>query len=742
MGGRDRYCRAVKTAEEINLFKTEKNGGPGSSVHMEAEISGVSTAEAECARLYGNVIGGTRVKRKLTVGLMFTIALVLLAAAALATALLTWQEILEQVAVPMAQEDGPKDGAMRVYTAEELAKLVQALSENGFTLEENNIIVQAIKNGNGYYADETIMEICRQAFGGLIGTWTIEEQDWYDCILYECGCYEEYKPNLPEEDNMTYEEAEAFAFSALKKKYGEDLAPEDRTVYRLERFFYREEGEAFWNFNLTPLDLEHGRYTVMFSDRDPEGTLELSGNVLSWQAGSYTGYDVMTAMWQIYGGSENVWLQEAWQKMHEKMTGASLEEDASIRKYRGYQLTSYPDPAEGEITREEAVRAAEAAVDDDKAALDSAVFTEYEGRRAWMVGLVTGKPMNEWDEGVTGLYAVTVDSVTGKAENVRKGTEDDDKSMAFVPQEAYEKAGEGLLQRSDYIRIAVDAVKARYPDQDVLDGTEYQIVYYGSGQGAEVHFRTRNCRHGNVDVSVSRDGKAVGVTADLTKPEGDSLYDRYRAAYGYISDWDQEVWTRLDKDMEPLEPRGIGGRLLKLEHYPEENTVSIGKEQAKDLAVKASGKRTAEAFTCVLIDAQPHPVWKMLVMSAHEHRVVELDAETGEIVSREPYKIDYTPQYELFSLEKDRRALEMEDPGPEAIARREVTYAFADLNDDASEPQVEESEYYETVRDGLTVRFLSKRPGMKSYLVEFGEDGYVLRCEETDDVSAARDNAE
>ena len=129
-------------------------------------------------------------------------------------------------------------------------------------------------------------------------------------------------------------------------------------------------------------------------------------------------------------------------------------------------------------------------------------------------------------------------------------------------------------------------------------------------------------------------------------------------------------------------------------------------------------------------------------MSAHEHRVVELDAETGEIVSREPYKIDYTPQYELFSLEKDRRALEMEDPGLEAIARREVTYAFADLNDDASEPQVEESEYYETVRDGLTVRFLSKRPGMKSYLVEFGEDGYVLRCEETDDVSAARDNAE
>ena len=64
-----------------------------------------------------------------------------------------------------------------MFSAEDLAALVRSPNENGITLEENNRIMQALKNGQGYYEEEAIMEIRRQALGGNISTWTLEQQD-------------------------------------------------------------------------------------------------------------------------------------------------------------------------------------------------------------------------------------------------------------------------------------------------------------------------------------------------------------------------------------------------------------------------------------------------------------------------------------------------------------------------------------------------------------------------------------
>ena len=94
------------------------------------------------------------------------------------------------------------------------------------------------------------------------------------------------------------------------------------------------------------------------------------------------------------------------------------------------------------------------------------------------------------------------------------------------------------------------------------------------------------------------------------------------------------TWAQLSSDMEPLSPSGIEGRLLKMGHYPEESSVSISHEKARELAVEASGKRTGEINTCVLIESEPHPVWKLRVIADDPaDQVIELDAETGEVVA-------------------------------------------------------------------------------------------------------------
>ena len=179
-------------------------------------------------------------KKKLSAGLILAIVLVLTAAAALASAPLNFREILEQAAVPLATGNDTGAAANPIYSAEELAELVRTLEENGIVLGENNQVMQVLKRQEGYYEEETLMEICREAFGGYFYTWTLEDQDWFQQLMVKIGYYESYESCLPGDGNLSYEEAEAFAFREIQAEYGEDLPLEDRSIFQLERQFYME----------------------------------------------------------------------------------------------------------------------------------------------------------------------------------------------------------------------------------------------------------------------------------------------------------------------------------------------------------------------------------------------------------------------------------------------------------------------------------------------------------------------
>lgn len=702
---------------------------------LNAELSGLRTSPMERDRLYENAIGGTKVKRKLTAGLVLALVLVLMMAAAVAAVLLTRQEIVEQVAVPMAMENDQGAGVEESYTPEQLAQLIQTLNENGFTMEENNRLMQAIRNGQGYWEEETLMEICRQAFGGNFYTWTLEQQDWYQHLMVDIGFYESYDPCLPGEGNMKYEEAEAFAFARLKKEYGEDLKPEDRDIYTLSRQFYHDAenaGTATWSFTLDPKDIDHGMFSIRFEDQDPEGTAFCQADIPDWSK-PYTGDRLMSRFQSVYSWFCGKWPQSAWQRLHEMMQSAELKpEDLSYPDFRGYQMTEYPEPKDNEITRDDAVRIAKEALKLDRAALNSAVLTEYEGDRSWMVGLIIYRSDDGSQDDEAGTYVITIDSETGEVMSLRKATKDDGASMAFVPEKAYDAAREGILRGEDYLRLAAEAIRQMYPDVNPLDENEYESRDRGGVKKHNIVFVTKSIRHGNASSAVAPDGTVSEVTADVEPLNGDNLFSRYTAVYGYYGQWEQGIWVKLRQDMDPMEPSGIEGKLLKLGRYPEENSVSIDHVKAQELAIKASGKRTAEINTCVLMDAEPHPVWKLRVIADDPaDQVIELDAETGEVLGVDIYRTDYTPSYVLYSLEKNWRRLELETDGPVQMAKKAITYKYGDLWLDFPELDVENPDEYEIQQEGLKVQFVGRWKGMKDYLVELDDNGSVLRCEET-----------
>ena len=601
-------------------------------------------------------------KRKLCIGLAL-VAVLLLAAAAAAGAPLTPREIVEQVAVPLALANDPEVGVNNAYSAEELDKIVNALAGNGITLEENSTVMQMWISGNGLYEDAVLTEICSEAFGGIYGTWTCEEQDWFDRQMQKVGCTETYRCRLPGPDNRTSEEAEAFALEALREAYGQDLPLEDRGVWLLTRQFDRAAGKAskgLWSFSLVPMDLEHGRYWVEFSDADPYGTVFVDTMPPTDWTRPYTGEQLLTEFRWVYSWNQGTWPQAVWRKLHGMMQQAELDPDSiDYTECLGIRLTDYPDPGPDELSREEAVRIAKEALNKDRAAFDSAVLTQYGGERAWLVTLVISLPLEGPANRECGSWVVTVDSASGAVRSLREAYGE----AAWVPEAACDRIREEMPQETDYIAVAAEAVRARFPETDPLDETEYTVQVSGL-RTHYVDFVTKNIRHGSIKVTMDPDGTVRDLSADAEALNGDNLFERYWTVYGYFGGWDQALWVQLGRDASELEADTVGGQVLKATRYPEESSVTVQHAEAQVLGMKATGKRRPEVNTCVLVDAEPHPVWIMRILTDDPlNPVIGIDAETGETVLRLYYEVDETPGYVLYSMPETWRSLERSQSG-------------------------------------------------------------------------------
>ena len=117
---------------------------------LNAELSGLNTTSRQRDQFFENATGGYKVKRKLTYGLVLAIVLLLAAATAVAVALLSAQEVVEQVAVPMAQENDPDWRVNMEFSAEELETFIRKANEIGIEIDDSHPLMEALRRGEGY----------------------------------------------------------------------------------------------------------------------------------------------------------------------------------------------------------------------------------------------------------------------------------------------------------------------------------------------------------------------------------------------------------------------------------------------------------------------------------------------------------------------------------------------------------------------------------------------------------------
>jgi len=229
---------------------------------------------------------------------------------------------VEQVAVPVAQNNDQEN-----YTYEELADLIRTLNENGITLDEGSTLMKAFQSGHGYWEQSTIREICLAAFGEDEGVWTIEQRHWYGEMMVSIGAYGINVNLIPEEGDMTTEQAHALGAEALKDAFGVELPAESNDEWLIYEMFY------------IGLDLETGTYppekacwSFSYIDR---GTGKMAYSVSFDRAGNNLG----TSQYVITTSELNADLLN-------ELTNSS--ESAAIEKY-GSVMYFWPDEVKAEV---------------------------------------------------------------------------------------------------------------------------------------------------------------------------------------------------------------------------------------------------------------------------------------------------------------------------------------------------------------------------------------------------------
>ena len=214
------------------------------------------------------------VKKKLSVGLVFMIVMILVVVTALAAVLLSGKAFVQDVLGPKAQENQSQS-----WTEEEVAEILRIAGENGLFLSDAQ---QAqLLEGGGYYKEELMRLFVKLDLGFHLTTWSIEDQAWYSQMLVDIGLADETFNTLPEEGEVTAAEVLAIVQAYVHAHYDPEAPLADETVFRRHFTYNRSQDytltpdnrlvqEKRWFILYESLDLAHPSYCFWL---DTEGTI-------------------------------------------------------------------------------------------------------------------------------------------------------------------------------------------------------------------------------------------------------------------------------------------------------------------------------------------------------------------------------------------------------------------------------------------------------------------------------------
>ena len=674
------------------------------------------------------------VKSKMRFILILSMILMLLTATAVAAVLLTAMEVIEQEAVPMAQSN---DGEVRPeteYTYEELKALIAVAEENGIFLDDDTNVMRALRSGKGYYEEETIMAICREAFDGMYYEWTVEEQYFFEDIMVQIGWQTKNNLVLPGEGDLSSADAYALAVKTIRDNYGADIPLDDPTQYRHTEDFapHDEYTRCFWRFIFIPRTLNGARYWVQITGLGEE-VQHGAEPAPDWS--DYNERTLFERIEDVYNYRNPVdgmrtWEVDTWHVFGQMLPGARRS-DKWNSEYDGYAATTYLLPGDGDLTQKQArdIAFADAGVK-DYTNVTELLLGKGEAR-IWKISFATSEK--------TGRHQVMtceIDSATGEILR-REDITTEVEWARYMLHETY------LLHRPEKVNVltqdvalekAVAALYRKLGREDVpyLDESVYEIEprYNDNTGGYHFNFKPLVLEYGRASVDVKASGSVSINFANEPGVNGDNLFDRFDDVYGADIFWEQDTWVKFGEEMKKYEPTTFEGKLFKQTTYLPESAVKISRDKAMDIVYIDSDH--AEINRIVLIDAEPNPIWKVRASTWYPAATMyEVDAMTGEILDKEYYfiqmdNVDHVMM--MYTLRRDYKPAALAEFGVKRLAMELCTKAYAEEFYEQS-PDYLMSGAYRITEEGMTVSFMAVDPRQDSYIVTIAEGAMSAEIE-------------
>ncbi|MBQ2699867.1 MAG: hypothetical protein IJF65_01810 [Clostridia bacterium] len=386
---------------------------------LNDELSALRTSSVQRTELYQNAVGGYKVKKKLTVGWVLALALMLFAVTAAAAALLTHTQIIEQFAVPMALKNDTNNAIQEVYSNQELDQIVSILSENDLALDENSSIMKALKQGKGYWEEETLMAICREAFGGLFYEWSIEQKYWFETMAVQIGFKENNPFLLPAQGDMTIPQATAYAVKLLNNEYGIELPTEKNSDWDIREWFYGPwtdsdgDHQAYWQFEFVNRKTGITAYTARFDRDGRQVVLEgLPPHTAHIQAASF---DEATMYIDEKYGAMGDWSLAGWAEFGQLIEPFRPEN----QRQWAHQQAGYRLPPDGSLSESQALHIAREAIqmgDEDSSQIICCVSN---GKPLYKLTLRYEFPEDRIEHLYDAVWCVEMDCATGEITAMR-----------------------------------------------------------------------------------------------------------------------------------------------------------------------------------------------------------------------------------------------------------------------------------------------------------------------------------
>lgn len=678
-----------------------------------------------------------KVKRKMSVGLVLAVILMLLTVTAVAAAILSGMEVIEQQAVPVAQGNDREVRPVEDYTHEELQSILAVAAENGIFLDDDSSIMRALRRGEGYSEEETIMALCRVAFGGLYYDWTLDERYWFENMMVRIGWSMENNMVLPPEGELTSAQAHELAATLIREAYGAQIPVGDQAFYRDEVWYTPADETDWsvgsWSFTFRPKSLDGDIYRVSFDGKG--GHVDTGKEPLLFDdCGVAYLLDRTSGVYGYYTRDLAEIPAEGWYDFGQHVEKYKRPDDSSA-ELQGYIRSEYLLPGEGDIT----VRQAREIAFADAGVADYAEVNEVllgkGNQRIWKITFHGDRV-----DGVTPVWTYEIDSADGTILLKKDMSRDVLYWARFMLEETYQAvtAGREMLTSSDAQRIAQDVLRKELGDETVpfLDPAFFTCMcdYMESGQRYNIRFDTLTMAYPTCTVWVYADGTAEIRRKGEIGVNGDNLYSRMLEVNKGDSEWPQERWVLLDQELDKYEPVTFEGKLFKLTEYPSDADMKITREQAIDIAYQDITDRTTWCIRSLLIGAEPNPVWKLRMAWDPMDILYEIDAMTGEILDREYYGIqmdNFDHTMKMYTLRRDYMPAALAEFGAARVAME--LCVKSDLEKLGEYPDAfTQTDAYITQVEGLTVTFAARDPQYPSYRVTLAEDAMSAQVEELD----------